>query len=356
MKRKTTLLLAALALMAAGCKKDNNPAITPVTPPAEGQAAYLLNEGSWGGNNAELSLINLEDGTVAADWFSAANGRGLGDVAQDLVAYGSRLYAAVYGSNTLEVIDAATGRSLKQLSLGSRGPRHLACWGGKVYVSCYDRSVARIDTATLAIEASCPLGGMQPEQLCAAGGKLYVCNSWQYDNSGGFEYDSTLSVVDLATFAETGRMVVGCNPSKVKVIDNRRIVVACAGDYGAHPAKTVVLDIESRAQQTLAVAATNLDTYGGNIYLYCQTYDSLYNPAAQFYRIDGATLAATPILQDYSSRLSSAYGISVNPANGDLYVTNSPYGTNADLYCFTSDGTLRWQAEGRNYASKVAFR
>ncbi len=66
--------------------------------------AYVLNEGNWGGNEASLSRIDLATGSITNNVFSAANGRDLGDVAQDLVVYGTKAYVTVSFSNTVEII------------------------------------------------------------------------------------------------------------------------------------------------------------------------------------------------------------------------------------------------------------
>ena len=111
MKRTFLFLAACALLLTVGCEKDptNNNSTN------DGTYAYVLNEGAWGGNDAGISRLNIKDGTIEVDWFAKANGRGLGDLAQDLIYYGSRLYASVNGSNTIEVIDPVTGKSLKQI-------------------------------------------------------------------------------------------------------------------------------------------------------------------------------------------------------------------------------------------------
>lgn len=73
--------------------------------------AYVLNEGTWGSNNASLSRVNLATGAIDNNVFSAANGRGLGDVAQDVVVYNGKAYIAVSFSNTIEVVNLADNKS-----------------------------------------------------------------------------------------------------------------------------------------------------------------------------------------------------------------------------------------------------
>ena len=358
MKRTILFLAACALLLTVGCEKEpsNNNSTN------DGTYAYVLNEGAWGGNDAGISRLNIKDGTIEVDWFEQANGRGLGDLAQDLIYYGSRLYASVHGSNTIEVIDPETGRSVKQINMGNRGPRYLLGYGGKIYVTCYDKTVVRIDTATCAIDGVCQLSGMQPEQLCRRNDWLYICNSWQYDENGNAVYDSTLSVVDLSSFTEIMRLPIlinsstqthAYNPSKIKRNSVGNMVIDCPGDYYDQvnkPALTVELHTGSSYTFTpYPINLTNFEFYNDDLYGYATSYDANWNPTAVFYRNE------TPILTSYGNTLNNAYGININPENGDIYVCNSPYGMSSDVYCFTKDGTERWHVEAGIFASKVVF-
>mgnify|MGYP002623643522 CR=1 FL=1 len=356
MNRKTLPTLVALmaALLTAACHPDNPQPTDPPVADAD-RIAYVLSEGQWGMNNAEITLIDLATGKVLTD-FTEANRRGLGDIAQDLQHYGGKLYCTVWNSNTLEVIDPSDGKSIRQIDFGSRGPRFMACHDGKVYVSCYDKSVVRIDTATLAIDATCPLGGMLPEQLAFVGDRLVVCNSWQYAADGAtMLYDSTLSVVDCTEghFAEVQRIAVGVNPTRICAVDGHRCVVYCNGNYGDAPAQTLLFDIATLQRTPLPHNATGMTLHDGALYHYSTDYDSLWRPVARFYRTDLATLLSEPILT--ATALPYAYGIGVDPATGDILVCNSPYNATGDVYCYTPDGSLRWRAEAGMFCQKVTF-
>lgn len=78
-----------------------------------GNQALILNEGSWGGNNSEISLYNTATGSISNNHFSNNNGRGLGNVAQDAIIYGSKLYIAVSFSNTIEAMKLKDGSSTR---------------------------------------------------------------------------------------------------------------------------------------------------------------------------------------------------------------------------------------------------
>lgn len=353
MKKHIIPILILIAITCfTSCEDDP---ITPTPTPTGSTTAWLLNEGVWGMNNAELSLVDLDDIDITNDYFTAQNGRGLGDVAQDMVLYGGKMYITVYQSNSLEVINPNTGKSLKHVSLGQKGPRYIACHNGKIYISCYDKSVIRLDTTFVEIESTCPLSGMQPEQLCICGNNLYVCNSWQHTSDGGSEYDSTLSVIDLSTFTESQRITVGCNPQRIKAIDNNHLVVACNGDYAAQPAQTFILNTTDNSQQLLDVALTNFDVCNGNIYGYATTYDVSWNTQTSFYKVS-ITGQKTPFLEGSESLLSNAYGITIHPTDGRIFVCNSPYGQNGDLYCFNKESQLMWKLEAGNLPSKVVLQ
>ena len=184
---------------------------------------------------------------------------------------------------------------------------------------------------------------------------IVVCNCWQYDNDGQSVYDNTLSVVDIASFTESRKIQVGTNPGKIKALDSHRCIVACSGDYGANPAQTIVLDLSNDSQETLPINATNFDVCNGYTYLYATAYDENWNTTTSFYKMDINTLSCSPILESHSNTLSNAYGINIDPSTGNIYICNSAYGMNGDLYCFAPDGKELWHAEACFYASKVVF-
>lgn len=318
--------------------------------------AYLLNEGSWGSNNASLSLFDTAGGNIQNDYFALKNGRGLGDQAQDIMIYGSKMYVTVTESKTLWVINPATGVAVKQLSVSGK-PRSLACAEGKVFVSCYDKTVVRVDTAQLSIDKICHLSGMQPEQMAVLGSRLYVTSTWQQSSGGEFLYDSTLSVVDLNSFTEVGKITVGPDPVKIKALDANRLVVLYGNGYNAGDGAVIVTPsttITGSVVTPLPIALGNIDVYNGDIYGYTSVYNNSGHQSSTFYRINGNTLQATEILTGYLSDLQDAYGINID-GHGNLYICTSYYGNNSNIICFNSALTKRWSAEAGVFASKAVF-
>ncbi len=73
----------------------------------------VLNEGGWGANNAGISRVDVTNATATVNYFADNNGRGLGDVAQDILLAGGKAYITVTFSNSLEIMNTATGKSTR---------------------------------------------------------------------------------------------------------------------------------------------------------------------------------------------------------------------------------------------------
>ena len=359
MKQTTTLLtIALLALCAAGCEKPE-PVVNPVdsipTDPVETGHALVLNEGLWGGNNASLSYLDLAAGTMENDWFGSANQRGLGDLGQDLLVYGTKAYVTVSESCSLEVIDTTTGLSTR-ISLGQRYPRYIAAEGGKLYVTCYrPQSVVRIDTASLEVEATCSLGVFNPEGLAVAGGKLLVASSNISDAQGTFSYDNHLYVIGLDHFGVDTTLVVGSNPQKVIALDANRVAVNYIGNYADEPAGCAVVDATDLTVSQVGLGLTNFTVCSGTIYGYLQEWAADYSgKSTTFTKVEGvAPYTATPLLTSVSI---NPYAIGIHPVSGNIYLgSDGNYSANGDLYCYTPSGTLLWKRTAGMLPSKIVF-
>lgn len=239
MRFRISLFLLSFVL---ACRK------MPVDPPAipvdESLRGYLvLNEGLFQQNNASLTYIRPQSGEVTTDFFHAQNSRPLGDTGNDIQGYGSKIYVVVNVSNSVEVLDRKTGKSLRQIPFNhssgiGKQPRYIAFYNGKILVSCYDGYVDVLDTLHFELERRVPVG-RNPEQLVVADGKLWVANS------GGLSFpdvDSTVSVIDLSNWQEINRLTVGKNPGSIAIGHNGSIWVSVRGDYGSLPPKLVQIN------------------------------------------------------------------------------------------------------------------
>lgn len=330
--------LAVLSLTACEKTEDNN------NGNVEKATALVLNEGDFTANNAAISALDITNGEIDNHWFENANGYGLGKQAQDMILYSSKVYVTVTESNTLEAIDPATGFST-QKSMGTLHPRSIAADGGKLYITCYTPAcVVRMDAATLAIEDTCLLDGYKPEGIAIANGKAFVAGAYN-DN---YLYDNRLYVVDLATFDTLPSITVGSNLQKVACINDNKLIVSWGNGYDS-PNGCAIVDINTHTVTPVNHGLTKMEVYNGKVY----GYDAVYDGPVSWYVIntDGTSenFPFTPTITN------NAYGININPANGDIYIMDADYQANGDVLCYTHNGALRFKSQTAKFPSKVIF-
>lgn len=344
MKQKLLLLVTVLLFVAC----DPVPPAPDPEPTDSGRKALVLCEGGWGNNDASLAYLNLDSGTATLDWFALKNGRGLGDVAQDLIVYGSKAYVTVTFSNSLEVIDTATGISVRH-DMGNLRPRYITAYDGRLYISCYGgRQVIAYDTADLDHQvAAYHLGNYQPEGLAVAAGCLFVASSWISGQNQNYEYDNCVYMFDLATNSQVSRIEVGLNPQQVVALDDGHVAVSYSGDYGATAAGCAVIDAVTRIVDHLGRPATGMTVYGGFLHAFSrQGYGA--SSTASYWCFYGQGFSEFPI------SLGNPYGISVDAITGNLLVcSDGNYNSAGDVVCFKPDGTRLWKCEAGMLPRKV---
>ena len=95
-------------LLIFSCKKDKSE-----QPIIEGDAQtsfYVLSEGLWNTNDARLDYVNNNDLTVS--YFKLLSGRRLGDVGNDILRYGNKLYLLINNSIELWCLVASGGLNI----------------------------------------------------------------------------------------------------------------------------------------------------------------------------------------------------------------------------------------------------
>jgi len=231
------VLLMGTAVMTS-CSDDNDGPETYLQEYSTG--AYVVNSGNMYSNiESSLTAIDYASSTATQKVFKAANGRSLGNTANDGIVYGNKIYLAVDQSNTIEVINKKTKQSIKQIKttdlLGKAEgaePRHIIADGGKVYFTTYGGYVAAVDTTDFALQKKWKVGNY-PEGLVFGNGNLYVANS-NYAAGGG-----NISCINLSNDNVETKNIEGVNnPTSIYyasnvlyVLDNP--VYGPAPDYAA---------------------------------------------------------------------------------------------------------------------------
>ena len=322
----------------------------PQPPLPQTAGVFILNRGSWNANNASLSYYNIMERTMIPNVYKTVNGSDLGDSAEQMLIYGSKIYVTVTTSSRLVVLDQ-TGKLLKELPVTNDAnaplsPRGLAADKGKVYVSYYDgEAVAALDTASLTIEKT-TLVGRYPERLAVAGGKLYVANSGGGDYP---DYGHTVSVVDLESFSVEKEIDVVINPVRLAADSRGDVYLISMGDYGATPNKLQRIDGATGEVSTLgngslfSLANDKLyviDAPWGATSVGCKKYDLLTETVES-----ENFLAETP-----AGGFTAISAISVDPLTGKIYITDSGnYTSTGTLHIFSSDGKLETSVDTEGF-------
>lgn len=318
---------------------------------------YVLNQGKHKSNNASITYFDFNTEFSSGDIFLDKNNRGLGDTGQDMLRYGSKIYVAMYSSKLIEVMDLKA-KSIKTVSLkdeanNALSPRSLNAANGKVYIVLYDGYVASMDTTTLSIDQKIVKVGDNPDGSVISNNKLYVANS------GGMaaEKGETVSVIDLAKFEETKKITVNMNPTMIDADKQGNIYVKSDGNYGDIPGKfqrisndEVVTDIDIKN-----VHGFEIDD--NKAYIYTFEYDENWqaaNKRIMIYDVESNKLVSEDFVKDVTFE-KTPYSIDVDPKTKDVYLGVTDYVNNGKMYCFNSNGVLKYEFTVGVNPCKVVF-
>lgn len=321
------VLLMGTAVMTS-CSDDNDGPKTYLQEYSTG--AYVVNSGNmYNKIESSLTAIDYASSTATQKVFKAANGRSLGNTANDGIVYGNKIYLAVDQSNTIEVIDKKTKQSIKQIKttdlLGKAEgaePRHISADGGKVYFTTYGGYVAAVDTTSFALQKKWQVGSY-PEGLVIAHGNIYVANS-NYGKGGG-----NISCINLSNDKVETKNIEGVNnPTSIYYASNVLYVLdnqyydASYNAYGENALRAVSF-AEGKSQKVA----------DGN-YAVCVTPGATTRMAVvrPYFFVLNAPFGGTPSVsvlaagstQAQTMTLSempvSPCGIFVDPLNGHIFV------------------------------------
>ena len=323
--------------------------------------AYVVNSGNMGNKiESSLTAIDYASSTATQGVFKAANGRSLGNIANDGIVYGNKIYLAVDKENTIEVIDKTTKKSIKQIKttelLGKAEgaePRHIIAGGGNVYFTTYGGYVAAVDTTSFALQKKWQVGSY-PEGLVFGNGTLYVANS-NYGAGGG-----NISCINLSNDNVETKNIEGVNnPTGIYyaagllyVLDNQ-YYDASWNAYGENSLRTVNF-AEGKSQKVAdgnyAVCVTPGATTRTNV---ARPYFFVLN--APYGGTPSVSVLAAGSTQPQAMTLSempvSPCGIFADPLNGHIFVLSYKMGDkgyadyNGNGYVVEYDSTGKKQHE-----------
>lgn len=366
--------MVVLAGVTVACRKDLKPipeqqqAILPADPLARIRGFYVVNEGNMNMNKASLDYLDYTTGIYRRNIYNEANPevvKGLGDVANDIGVYGSKLYVVVNVSNKVEVLDAKSGKRLKQINIINC--RYITFNGGKAYVSAYlgkvgdpkaaNGIVAEIDTVALTETRRIEVG-RQPEEIAIVGQKLYVANSGGYSPKS---YERSVSVVDISSFTLIKQIDVDVNLHRLKADQYGDLYVTSRGNYYDIGSKLFVIDTKTdQIKKSFNIPVGNLAIDGDVAYFFSAgwSYDTGKNTITYgMLNVKDEVLLEKKFITDGTDEsITIPYGIAVHPITKEVFVTDAGnYVSPGTLYCFDINGKKKWSVTTGDIPAHFAF-
>lgn len=347
MKTRSILMTALCSLMLgmgfASCSDDEDvpePIIDPVDYPA-----YILNEGLWGANNANITsfMPNYKVENLS-DVYLKTNGKQMGDVANAMMEEDDNIYVVLNGSMYVARLDMTTKEQARYTFPKSEGaPRCIDVEDGYAYVTQYGGQVTKLNIKDMTLAGTFK-GGDNLEGIVEKDGKLYVANTYTVDGSNNWVYNKEVFVIDAETMTLEKSIDVVDNPTKLYEIDGK-IYLISQGNYADVAGALQSIDPKTGTSKVILNDVTKI-TEGNNDLIYCisATYDANWQLSNSFFTYNPSTGAIneTSFLQDAPSSFSTAaiYLLEVDEETGFIYVGTSDYTTNGTIYQFDKSGKL----------------
>jgi|GEM_PF-1079824 hypothetical protein len=286
--------------------------------PTVSAGAYILNQGSYFDNiEGSLNVLDYESDILAEHVFKTVNQRSIGATPQCGVAYGSKVYVGTWQSKTIEILDKHTYKSIKQIKLEDsdkgKSPRGMVAKGGYVFVTMDEGFLARLDTASMVIDAAVKVG-MNPEVPAIMGDVIYVPNC---SHSAG--YGTTGTAVSIHPFEELKEFNVPINPQKF-LSNGKELFVISAAVYGSDFTPTnngVLAKINAYTEYEVIGDATMGDIRGNIIYL----VNAPWGAPVSYWKYDLVTKTKTEMK---FPEVEAPSGIGVDPFRDVLLISSFP--------------------------------
>jgi len=332
------LVMILMLLQSCSQDEENNDPI----PDYNSSGVYVVNEGGFNAGNASISYFDITTKTMSNNIFQSANGFPVGDVAQSMSINNGKGFIMVNNSQKVEVVNLSDFHTITTIG-GFSGPRYMVTHNNKGYVSdWFSNQIKVIDLNSNAIIKTIPTGE-GPEKMCITGSRLFVANC------GGYNSDSTVSIINTGNDSLLLTVQVGLNPNSVATDLNGVVWVLCGGSTGPDFTGGTADDIEGSVWsiEPLGGIATLRYTFLTSQHPVKMVSDG---PGRYMYFLNGTdgytgkiwVFDAVPVnISPYSVVSKFFYGLGVDPGSGMLYGGTAPdFQQNGKLFRYSSSGIL----------------
>ena len=349
MKKKNILFSALCSLMLgmsfANCAGDEEFKEISKNPDDGKRYNYVLNEGLWGSNNANITGFVYDEKTSTlnsmGDIYLGINKQQMGDVANAMIKEDANIYVVLNGSKYVARLspDGCYENARYTFPEAEGAPRCIDVEDDYAYVTQYGGQVTKLNIKDMTLAGTFK-GGDNLEGIVAKDGKLYVANSYKGIN----DFNNEVFVIDAKTMALEKTIKVAINPTKIYEIHDR-IYVLSQGNYVDVP--SVLQEIEPSTLKVHSIPKTEnvskiTEGYNKLIYGVRTVNDENWNPTNSFFICTTKVneVSETSFLNNVPEALktSTIYLLEVDEETGFIYVGTSDYNTNGTIYQFDQNG------------------
>lgn len=343
------LFVALLALIMVSCDKCKDANQNQRDYSA---GAYIVNEGSFGNANGGITYVG--GSLTVLDVFHEVNAVPLGDVITDFDRVGSYGYSVSNNTQKVIVTKGTTFGRVAEIS-GFTYPRDFVQVSSNV-AGVSDGSSAGtvkfVDLSSNTIFNSVNVG-KGPEGLLASNGKLFVCNS------GGWDTDSTISVIDLGSFQVTQTIQVEKRPMEIATSSDGYIWVLCAGETYYDASWNVIGNSNAALVRVNPTDYTTTSFQIGNLgdHPLNMAIDEIHqriliaNTQVEAFDMQSLTFAAEP----FSS--IQANGIDINPLDNYVWVCGpTNFSSSSVITVYDTNGAVAKTINAGIGSRKVSFK
>ena len=323
MKALKHLLPVAVALFFAvlpSCMKYGPSEEEEFNVDPSGEGLFIINEGNYMYGNASLSYYDPATKHVENEVFVRSNGFKLGDVAQSMTIDGGIGWVVVNNSGVIFGIDPSTFKEARRIT-GFTAPRYFRMLSPtKAYVTqIWDPRIFIVNPQTgettgyVTTDMDYDSGSTE---MMVAYGKYIITNCWSYQNR--------ILKIDTETDEVVKALVVGIQPESIVMDCNGKLWVITDGGYegsefGYEPARLLRIDPdafeieqvfsfpEGDHASKLTVSGDGDELFWLNSGLWKMSVDASHLPVRPFIAVEGTLF----------------YGLTVNPVNGEIYVSDA---------------------------------
>lgn len=348
------ITLIGILSMFVACVKDK-PSPTISTIPFDLFAELIiLNEGSYGNNNSELSVYNNQSKQL--NYYQQKNGKSLGDVAQDIAFLNNKYIITLNGSSKIEVCnsDFTSLTSIKNVSF----PRYILPINQQTaYVSSlYNPYVYVLDLVNYKIKDTIQTSFINTENMLLTEDAAYI-TCWntrcKYLYTVNTQTHEVTDSIDLQAYA----------PHQISEDKNGNIWVLCGNKYKGiksslvqiNPiSKTIIKKLDFLSAQD--PFRMKMNTHKDSLYFIMINYDGkdehngLYKMG-----ISESQIPSKPFIQAPS--YSYFWGYAIEPISNRVFVTDPKgFTQSSTILTYSDNGSYIGSFQAGIGSNKILFR